>query len=156
MLAHFNKEDLLKMATNAKMASQLPLKAAVAPTSLEDDEDTASGFIFTRKRGRARAVSPMPSPYRDQAASNVARPPQPSTALPTTQGHLEGGAESSRRKGLWDFDVDIISYLEDSLLGSEGVERVGGHGGHYLLQEAMKQFGQALATSCVVVKKLQG
>jgi len=31
-----------------------------------------------------------------------------------------------------------------------------GHGGHHLLQEAMKQFRQALATSCVGVKKLQG
>jgi len=41
-------------------------------------------------------------------------------------------------------------------LGPEDEERVGGHGGHYLLREDMKQFGQALATSCVAVKKMQG
>jgi len=62
MLAHFNKEDMLKMATKAKMASHLPLKVVVTPTTSEDDEDTASGFIFTRKRGKARAASPMPFP----------------------------------------------------------------------------------------------
>jgi len=29
------------------------------------------------------------------------------------------------------------------------------HEGHYLLQEAMKKFGQALATSCLAAKKLR-
>ena len=51
MLARFNKEDLLKLASEAKVASQMPLKAVVAPTSSEEDEDTASSFIFTRKEG---------------------------------------------------------------------------------------------------------
>ena len=56
------------------------------------------------------------SPSWGQATSNAASPPQPSTALPTTPSHLERGAESTRRKDLWDSDVDITSYLEDSLL----------------------------------------
>jgi len=103
MLARFNKEDLLKLATKAKMASHLPLKAAVASTSSKDDEDTASGFVFTRKRGRAaRATSPIPSPSRGQGASNAAPLLHPSHVLPTTPCPLEGGAESSRRRGLWD------------------------------------------------------
>ena len=32
---------------------------------------------------------------------------------------------------------------------------MGVHGGHHLLQEAMKQFWHALATSCLAAKKLQ-
>ena len=94
MLARFNKDDLLKMATKAKMASHLPLKAAVAPTSFEDDEDIASVSVFTRKWGRARVISLLPSLSRGQATSNTTPSPQPSTALPATLGHLEGGAES--------------------------------------------------------------
>jgi len=126
MLALFNKEDLLKLATKAKMANHMPLKAAVAPTSSEDDEDTASGFFFTRKRGRAASsISPIPSPSRGQAASNVAPLPQPSRVLSTTLCPLEGGAESSRRRGLSDQNVDITSYLEDSLLRPEDEERMG-------------------------------
>jgi len=115
------------MATKAKMASHLPLKAAVTLTSSEDDKDTTSGFVFTRKRGRARAINPMPSPSWGQAASNATPPLQPSTALLATPGRLEGGVESSRRKGLCDSDVDITSYLEDSLLRPEDEERMGGH-----------------------------
>jgi len=53
MLARLNKEDLLRLVAKAKMANRAPLKVAVAPTSSEDDEDTASGFVFTGKRGRA-------------------------------------------------------------------------------------------------------
>jgi len=62
MLAHLNKEDLLRLAAKAKMASRAPQKVVVAPTSSEDDEDIASGFVFTRKRGSAQATSLMPSP----------------------------------------------------------------------------------------------
>jgi len=62
MLARFNKEELLKLATKANVASQMPLKAVVAPTSSEEDEDSASGFVFTRKRGKACAIIPVPSP----------------------------------------------------------------------------------------------
>ena len=144
------------LATKAKMANHMPLKAAVAPTSSKDDEDTASGFDFTIKKGRAsRAISSIPSPSRGQTASNVALLPQPSRVLPTTPCLLEGGVLSSRRRGLWDQDVDITSYLKDSLLRPKDEERMGVHGGHHLLQEAMKQFGQTLATSCLASKKLR-
>jgi len=69
--------------------------------------------------------------------------------------NLEGGAKSSGRKGLWDLDIDITSYLEDSLLRPEDEERMMVHGGHHLIQEAKKHFGQTLATSCLAAKKLQ-
>ncbi|KAL9323901.1 hypothetical protein ACSQ67_008758 [Phaseolus vulgaris] len=62
---------------------------------------------------------------------------------------------SSRRRGLWDRDVDITSYPKDSLLRPKDEERMGVHGGHHLLQEAMKRFGQTLATSCLASKKLR-
>jgi len=76
---------------------------AVALTSSKDNEDTALGFILTGKRGRATcAISPIPSPSRGKATSNAAPLPQPSRVLPTTPCPLEGGAESLRRKGLWD------------------------------------------------------
>ena len=70
------------MATKGKVASQMPLKAIVTSTSSEDDEDTASGFVITRKRGRDRVATPVPSPSRGQAASNTASPPQPSNIPP--------------------------------------------------------------------------
>jgi len=102
MLARLNKEDLLRMAAKAKMASRAPLKVVVAPTSSENDKDTASGFNFTRKRGRAQATILMPSPSRGQVASKAA-PPSPLPHTPTaTPCLLEASAESSRRKGLWD------------------------------------------------------
>jgi len=41
------------------------------------------------------------------------------------------------------------------LLRSEDEERMVVHAGHHLLQEAMKQFGKALATSCLAAKKLR-
>jgi len=101
MLARFNKEDLLKLAMKAKMASHMSLMTAVSPTSFEDDDDTASGFFFTKKRGRVvRAISPILSPSRGQATSIVAPLLQPSRVLPTTPCPLEWGAESSRRRGL--------------------------------------------------------
>jgi len=133
MLERFNKEDLLKLASKAKVASQMPPKAVVAPTSSEEDEDTASGFIFTRKRGRNRAISPVPSSSQGQTTLSVAPPQQPSNVPPATPCYLEGGAKSSRRKCLWDTDIDITSYLEDSLLRSEDEERMVVHGGHHLL-----------------------
>ena len=74
MLAWLNKEDLLRLSAKAKMVSRAPPKLVVAPTSSEDDEDTTSGFVFTRKRGRAQATSPRPSPSWGQVASNVAPP----------------------------------------------------------------------------------
>jgi len=100
MLARLNKEDLLRLATKAKMANRAPLKVGVAPTSFEDDEDTASGFVFIRKRGWAQAISPMPSPSRGQAALNAAPPSQPPHTLVAMPCPLEGGGESSRRKDL--------------------------------------------------------
>lgn len=65
------------------------------------------------------------------------------------------GAESSRRKGLWDQGVDVASLLEDAFLRPEDEERMDVHNGQHLLQEVMKQLGQALATSYVAVKKMR-
>ena len=91
---------LQRLAAKEKMASCAPTKVAVAPTSFEDDEDTASSFVFTRKRGRAQAISLMPSPSRGQATSNVAPLSQLPLTLASTPCLLEGGAESLRHKGL--------------------------------------------------------
>ena len=134
----------------AKMASRAPPKVVVAPTSSEDDEDTASGFVFTRKRGRAQATGPMPSPFRGQATSNVAPPLQPPHTLAATPCPLEAGVESSRQKGLLDQEIDVAS-----LLRPEDEERMDAHSGQHLLQEVMKQLGQALATRCVAMKKMR-
>jgi len=100
MLARLNKEDLLRLVAKEKMVSRAPPKVVVAPTSSEDDEDTALGFVFARKRGRAQATSPMPSFSRGQVASNVAPPSQPPHTLVATPCPLEVGVESSSRKGL--------------------------------------------------------
>jgi len=97
----------------------------------------------------------VPFPSQGQATLNISPPPQPSNVLPATLCHLEGGVESSGKKGLWDPGVDITSYLEDYLLHPEDKERMVVYGGHHLLQEAMKQCGQALATSFFAAKKLR-
>jgi len=102
MLARLNKENLLRLAVKAKMASRAPPKVVAAPTSSEDDENTTSGFVFTRKGGRAQATSPMPLPSLGQVASNDA-PPLPPLHTPATMPCLlEVGTESSMPKGLWD------------------------------------------------------
>ena len=65
------------------------------------------------------------------------------------------GADSSRRKGLWDPNLDVVVHIESALLLPEDEERLRAHNGLHLLKEAIKQFGQALATSCLAVKKIQ-
>jgi len=67
----------------------------------------------------------------------------------------EAGAKSSRRKGLWDQGVDVTSLLEDALLRPEDEERMDTHSSQHLLQEVVKQLGQALATSCMAMKKMR-
>jgi len=69
--------------------------------------------------------------------------------------NFEGGAESSRRKGLWDPNLDVSAHIEGALLLPEDEERLRAHNGRHLLEEAIKQFGQALATSCLAVEKIQ-
>jgi len=98
MLACLNKEDLLRLAEKAKMVSHAPPKVVVAPTSTEDDEETASGFVFTRKRGRAQATSSMLSPSRGQVASNAASPSQPPHIPVATPCLLEVGERARGEK----------------------------------------------------------
>jgi len=95
---HILTKDLLKLATKAKMASHLPVKVAIALTSSEDVEDTALGFVFTRKRGRAYAIILVHSSSRGQETSNVAPLPHPSHVLPTTLCPLEGVQRAKGRK----------------------------------------------------------
>jgi len=115
------------------MVSRAPSKVVVVPTSSEDDEDTASGFVFTRKWGRAQATSPRPTPSRGQVASNVAPPSQPPHTPVAMPCPLEVGVESSRRKDLWDQGVEVTSLLEDALLHPEDEERMDAHSSQHLL-----------------------
>jgi len=52
--------------------------------------------------------------------------------------NFERGVESSRRKGLWDPNLDIASYLESAVILLEDEGRLIVHDGHHLLQEAMR------------------
>jgi len=69
--------------------------------------------------------------------------------------NFEGGAKSSRRKGLWDPNLDVVAHIEGALLLPEDEERLRAHNGRHLLEEAIKQFGQTLDTSCLAVKKIR-
>ena len=88
-------------------------------------------------------------------ASDTVPPSQPPHTPIATPCPLEAGAGSSRRKGLWDQGFDVTSLLENALLRPEDEERMYAYSCQHLLQEVMKQLGQAPATSCVVVKKMR-
>ena len=67
----------------------------------------------------------------------------------------EGEAEISKGKNLWDPSLDTRTFLEKALLPTEERERLMTHDENHLVREAIRQFGQALARSCLTATKMK-
>ncbi|KAL9331321.1 hypothetical protein ACSQ67_000931 [Phaseolus vulgaris] len=93
----------------------------------------------SRKR-KAPVIPAENSPSRGRAVSHHASPPGDPSSSPIIMSNFERGVESSRRKGLWDPNLDIASYLESAVILLEDEGRLIVHDGHHLLQEAMRNF----------------
>jgi len=159
MLARIDKKELAERAKRMKVAAQAPqdlkLKAptTIVLTSTEDDEEINPGLIFKRKRKAIDALTEH-SHSDGRAPSNCA----PSTS-PTQPRNMmvvqKDEGMSFREKGLWYLDLDVPSFLEKTLLPNEEKEKLMTLEEDRLVQETMRQLGQALAASFLVATKLK-
>ena len=67
----------------------------------------------------------------------------------------ENEGTSFQEKGLWDQGLDVPSFLEKALLSNKGKEKFMSLEEDRLVQDTMRQLGQALAASCLVVTKFK-
>ena len=67
----------------------------------------------------------------------------------------EGEVESSKRRNLWDQSLNAPTFLEEVLLPAEEKKRLMAHDENHLVREVIRQFGQALATSCLATAKMK-
>jgi len=67
----------------------------------------------------------------------------------------EGEAESSKGKNLWDPSLNAPTFLEKALLPAEEREMLMAHDENHFVREAIRQFSQALPTSCLAATKMK-
>jgi len=138
----------MKTAANASKKAPPPEQF---PTG---DEETTSGMVFTMKRK-------VPAAFNECSFSAECAP---STHVVSIEGHpppqdmvviQEGQGESSRGPNLWDPNLDISAYLEETLLLNEEKEKLDTHTDVSLLHNVMRQLGQALAAGCLATSKVK-
>jgi len=130
MLSKINKKELEEMAKRMRAAAKMldeslkPKKVPkiVTETSTEQDEETASGLVFKRKR---RATTPPVEHSRSDGHQDV-----------IIVQECEDG--SSKGKSLWDPTLDIPTYFEKAFLPNEDRERLMTFGEDHLVRDAMK------------------
>jgi len=66
----------------------------------------------------------------------------------------EAEGTSVQEEGLWDPNLDAPSFLQKVILPTKTKEKLIGIEGDLLVGQAMRQLGQALATSCLAISKL--
>jgi len=160
MLGKINKKDLAARAKKMKAPAQaLPTKKhklkiilEAAPTPTEDEE-TYSGPVFKRRRKAAIEPSEL-SVSNGRAPSKQAPPPSPPPPRDMVVVQ-EGEGTSIQEEGLWDLNLDAPSFLEKMLLPTNTKEKLDGFEEDYLVEQVVRQLGQALATNCLVISKLR-
>jgi len=162
MLSKFNKKELDEMVKRMRAIANVPmdslnkkLKVPSTTTSTPTgDEETFSGPVFTRKR--KALATPTKHSHLDGRASSHHATPTEDQSLPRDMAVIQKGeAESFKGKNLWDPNLDAPAFLEKTLLSVEERERLMAHNENHLARETIRQFGQALATSCLVVTKMK-
>jgi len=158
MLSKYNKKKLKEMAKRMRVAANVPKDSlrleALIPTQVPtDDEETTLGLVFTRKR-KAVAAPTEHSHSDGRAPSHHDAPSEGQTPLRDMVVIQEGEAESLRRPNLWNPNLDDPSYLKKVLLRTEEREKLMTRDESYLIREAIRQFGQALAISCLTASKV--
>jgi len=67
----------------------------------------------------------------------------------------EGDGTSAPEEGLWDPNLDAPFFLEKILLPTKTKEKLEGLEQDHLVEQAMRQLGQALATNCLAISNLR-
>jgi len=62
---------------------------------------------------------------------------------------------SAPKEGLWDPNLDTDFYLEKIMLSNKTKEKLEVLEEEHLVEQDVKQLGQALATNCLVISKLR-
>jgi len=159
MLARFNKKDLAARSKKMKAIAQAPptedlkLKVVVdvAPTPT-DVEKTYSGSVF--KRRRKVTTEPSKLSVSDGHAPSQHGPP-PSPPFFRDMVVQEGEGTNTQEEGLWDPNLDPPSFLEKILLPTKTKEKLVGLEKDHLVEQAVRQLGQALTTNCLAISNLK-
>jgi len=122
-----------------------------APT---DDEETTSRLVFTRKR-KAIAAPTKHSHSNGRAPSHHVTPSEGQNPPRDMMVVREGKAKSSKRGNLWNPSLDATTFLEEVLLRAEEKEKLMAHDENHLVREAIRKFGQVLATCCLAAAKMK-
>jgi len=67
----------------------------------------------------------------------------------------EGEGTSTQEEGLWDPNLDSPSFLEKVLLPIKTKEKLSDLEKDHLVEQAVRQLGQALATNCLAISQLR-
>jgi len=128
MLVKIDKKKLAERTKRMRAVAQVPqdlkLKTpiTVVQASIEDEEETSFGMVFKRKR-KATTVPTEHSHSDGHAPSHYA--PLASPTLPRDMMVVqEDEGTSSRRNGLWDLDLDVLSFIEKTLMPNEEKEKL--------------------------------
>jgi len=153
-----SKKDLLARAKKMKVAAQtsptkdlmLKFMAEVVPSN---DEEIYYGSVFKRRR----KVDAEPAEHyasNGRAPSPQAHPPSP----PPSQNIVvqEGVGASAPVGGLWDPTLNAPTFLEKTFLSAQANEKLESLEEDQLVEQAVRQLGQALVVNCLTISKLTG
>ena len=164
MLSKFSKKELEEMAKRMRAVAIVPkvslnqkMKVPATTTSTPTgDEETFSGPVFRRKRKRKALVAPTEHSHLDWRAPFHHATPSKDQSLPRDMVVIEEGeVESSKGKNLWNLSLDAPKFLKKALLPAEERERLMAYDKIHFAHEAIRKFGQALATICLVATKMK-
>ena len=153
-----NKKELVakakKMKTTAQASPTKDLKLKVVVEVVPSyDEETFYGSVF--KRRRKSATEPAEHSASDgRAPSPQAPPPSPPPSNDVVV--QESAGVSAPVGGLWDPTLDAPSFLEKILLSAKTKEKLESLEEDRLVEQAVRQLGQALAMNCLAIFKLRG
>jgi len=152
------KKDLAARAKKMKAAAQaspskdLKLKA-VAEVAPSDDEETYSGPVFKRRR---KVVSELAEHFASDGRAPSPRAQVPPTSPPSSRDIVMQENARAPVGGLWDPTLDAPTYLEKTLLSAEAKEKLECLEEDQLVEQAVRQLGQALDVNCLTISKLRG
>ena len=115
--------------------------------------------FYKEKKGTRRPYRALSfrwcAPSHHVAPSHHAAPEEGQTLPRDVVVFQEGEAESLKRPNIWDPNLDAPSYIEEVMLHPEEMEKLVTHDEGHLIREAIRRFGQALATTCLATTKIK-
>ena len=116
-----------------------------------DDEETYFGPVF--KRRRKVVIEPTEHSVSDGHAPQAPPPNPPLTLDIVVQESVNANAPEG---GLWDPTLNVPTFLDKTLLCAHFKEKLESLEEDQLVEQVVRQLGQALSANCLVISKLRG